>query len=83
MGSGEIIAAVQPSEVHENRKGQVPLKKEQSPAWFPRIICLHCQKSAMTKFPKVFSLESALLTWALVAFLLFFSSYTSGSHLLH
>lgn len=56
----------------------MPLKKESSPALFPHVICLHCQKSAMDNFSKVLS----LVTWALVFFLLFFSSNTSGCHLL-
>ena len=44
VGSGDILAAVQPSEACANWRGQVPLKKEQSPALFPHVICLHCQK---------------------------------------
>lgn len=81
VGSGEIIAAVQPSEARANWKGQVPLRKEQSPALFTHIICIHCQKWAMANFSGVFSLESALLTWAFVFFLLF-SADTSSCHLL-
>lgn len=41
-----------------------PSKKEQSLALFPHVIFLHCQKSAMAKFSKVFCPESGLLSWA-------------------
>lgn len=46
------------------------------------VVCLHCQKSAVANFSEVFSLESALLTWALVFFPLFFSPNTSSCHFL-
>lgn len=82
VGSGEIIAAVQPTEAHANWKGQVPLKKKQPPALLPHIICFHCPKSAMAKFSEVFSLERALLTWALVFSLLFFFLDTSSCHVM-
>lgn len=45
-------------------------QRGQSPAWFSRLICLCCQKSAMAHFSNVFSLGTALGTCRLSSVLL-------------